>query len=513
MAITAERRLQLQSMYKGVTGKQDNLRRVEIIKASTTPINIYMPLKTSPYDHQKKAFAIATSLNASAMLMEMGTGKTLVAIAVAGHRFIQEQIKYLVIVAPLSVLPVWERQFKQHANFPYTIEILNDLSTKDKAWTINEIRKTPEKYLQVIVINYESIWRESVFKALEKLVKHHTMIILDESQKIKNRSTEAAKALRKLGAVCKYKMILTGTPVTQSPADFFSQYRFLDSEIFGEKWSDFERKYLVTDYYNYNEIVGYNSLDELAKKAHSIAFRCTKKECLDLPPMIDEILYSYLNESKEVYDTMEEDFVVSLGSNTIEAPVVLSQILRLQQITGGFLPIHDELNPSKIIEYKEIGTEKIEMLREVIEGLPKNEKVVIVCRFKPEIWAIEKMLCGMGKGVLVLSGDVPANERGKIVDTFQNDKGVDAIIINIQVGGSGIDLYAASTMIFYSIDYSYANYEQVKSRIHRVGQTADKVTYIHLITKDTIDEKILDAVQQKGDVAQLVVDTLKGRYE
>ncbi len=504
--------LQLQDMYSQISQKQQNIKRVEIIKQTDMPLNMFMPVKTKPFEHQKKAFAISTTLDSSAMLMEMGCGKTLVAIATAGHRYLSRQIKRVLVVCPLSVMQVWERQFKEHADFPLQVTLLNEGSLQDKAIIVNEIRNAAEPCLQIVVVNYDSMWRGALNKAVEKYVKHDAMVILDESQRIKNRTTEAAKACIRVGEICRYKMILTGTPVTQSPLDFFSQYKFLDSDIFGTRYATFEQHYCTKGGFNNYEVVGYNNLEELAQKAHSIAFRCTKEECLDLPDTIDQIEYAILDDSREMYDTMERDFIVSLDNGmNIQAPVVLSQILRLQQITGGFLPLHDQMDKTKIVGYQQIGHEKLDVLKELLEDI--NKKVVIFCRFKPEMRAIEDIIFNMGKGALTLSGDTPADRRGKICDLFQHDSNVNALIANIQVGGSGIDLYAADTMIFYSMDYSYANYEQAKARIHRMGQKSDHCTYIHLVAKNTIDEDILKAVQDKGDVAELVVDKMKGRYK
>lgn len=508
-----DRRAELRNMFNKVVEKQDSIRRVEFIKKLDEPISTFMPIKTKPFKHQVKAFAVTTALNASALLLEQGCGKTLVAIAAAGHRYIGKKIKRVLIVAPLSVLPVWERQFEQHADFPFMVTILNEGSGADKALIVDELRKAADPVLQVIVVNYDVIWRSPIDKALEKFVKHDCLIILDESQRIKNRGTEAAKTCRALGKLTPYKMILTGTPVSQSPADFFSQYRFLDHDIFGDSYTKFQREYLDMGGFGNHEILGYHNLEQLAAKAHSIAYRCTKADCLDLPPTIYQTEYVFLNESTDIYDTMERDFIVSLDDGTnVQAPVILAQILRLQQIVGGFLPIHDENDPTKILEYRQIGTEKMDLLKEIVEGLPDGQKVVIFTKFKPELRAIEDMLFKMGKGVLTLSGETPADRRGKICDTFQNDPGCNAIVVNIQTGGSGIDLYAASTAIFYSMDYSYINYAQACARLHRIGQTADHVTYLHLIAKGTIDEQIYEAVSRKGDVAQLVVDKMKGKY-
>jgi SNF2 family DNA or RNA helicase len=188
--------------------------------------------------------------------------------------------------------------------------------------------------------------------------------------------------------------------------------------------------------------------------------------------------------------------------------VVLEKVLKLQQISGGFLPEHDD--DGKITGYQATGTEKLDLFREILEM--QTGKVVVFCRFAPEVQACASAAEEHGLNVITLSGSTPATKRGEIIEKFQNGN-ADIIVVQQQTGGMGIDLYAASTAIMYSTTYSYAEYDQARARLHRIGQTADKVTYIHLVGYDTIDEAVLRIVQNKKDTADMVLDILRKKKQ
>ena len=203
-----------------------------------------------------------------AILAEMGTGKTLISIGIAGHLYLKGEINKLLIVAPLSITKVWEEEFGKFADFDYQIKVLEGTSNK-KTEMLRNLFGTK---LQVAVVNYESCWR------LEKDIAEWQpdMIICDESSKIKNPQAKQSKALHRLGKKSKHNMILTGTPVTNNPLDFFSQYKFLDEGIFGGSYYAFRSKYAIMGGYGNYQVVGYKNLQELTEKAHKIAFRITK---------------------------------------------------------------------------------------------------------------------------------------------------------------------------------------------------------------------------------------------
>ena len=205
-----------------------------------------------------------------ALLAEMGTGKTLISIGIAGALYQKGEISRLLIVAPLSIVQVWNEEFAKFADFDYQLAVLEG-SSKKKFDILNHMKGSG---LQVAVINYESCWR------LEDILQvwNPEMIICDESTRIKNPQAKQSKALHRLGKKAKHNLILTGTPVTNNPLDFFSQYKFLDESIFGGSYYAFRARYAVMGGYGNHQIIGYKNLPELTEKAHSIAYRITKAD-------------------------------------------------------------------------------------------------------------------------------------------------------------------------------------------------------------------------------------------
>lgn len=455
------------------------------------------PLKTRPYAHQLQAYQLGITIPQAALLMEQGTGKTLAAIGIAGHRFQRGQVKRLLIVAPLSVLGEWKRQFQEHADFPVRIEVLTG-SLDQRKQLLRGWVDTPDS-LEIILLNYEATWR------MDEEIQgwKPDMIIADESQRIKNSQAKQSKALAAWSKLSPFRLILTGTPLAQGPLDFFAQYRFLNPDIFGKSFYRFRSRYAHMGGYGGYQILGYRNLEELAAKAHSIAYRVTKEEALDLPETVDQNLFAELEpQARKLYEEMKRKALLSFGDEHITAPIVLTKMLRLQQITGGFLPGEDSTHI--------VSQAKLNVLKEALEDLLANpeRKVVIFARFIPEVMQISNYLTSVGIPHCRLVGGVPGPQRQTMIEEFQKDPEVRIFLSQIATGGLGITLTAADTAIFYSLDFSLANYEQAKARIHRIGQ-GRKVTYIHILAENTLDAEIVTRLTQKQDVAKMVVDDLK----
>lgn len=432
-----------------------------------------------------------SGVRGAALLMEMGTGKTLTTIASIGRAFLNGLISRALIVAPLSVANVWAEEFEKFAAFDYVLAVLEGDSGK-KADTLRHMTGTD---LQVVVLNYESTWRLE-----EELRKWKPdVIVCDESSRIKNPNAKQSKALHRLAKLAKYRLILTGTPIQNNPLDFFSQYKVLDESIFGPSYYAFRSRYATLGGYGNHQIVGYKNLPELVQKAHSVAYRVTKEEALDLPEMVDETRYVTLDpQGMKIYESLEAASYAELLKGEVVVRNILTQLLRLQQVTGGFIR-DDEGGP-----VQQVSKAKLVALEEIIEDvLGEGNKLVIFARFVPEIEAICKLLEGKGIKHSVISGEV--RNRTEQVQQFQEDPEVKVFVGQIQTTGLGLTLTAASTAVFYSLDFNYANYSQARARIHRIGQR-NTCTYIHLVAKGTIDEKVLKALQRKEDVAKLLVD-------
>jgi len=461
-----------------------------------------IPVKATPYKHQQDAFALACRLFAlsggnplsqgAAFLMEMGTGKTITSIAVTGALYLSSKIKKVLIVAPLSIVGVWDEEFRKFADFEYTLAVLNGTGTK-KADTLRHLRGAS---LQVAVVNYESAWR------LEKeiLAWQPDLVICDEGHKIKTHNIAASKALHRIGAKAAYRLLLTGTVITNKAIDVFSQYKFLNPAIFGQSFYVFRNRYFdMVGYGNHTPILKRSMERDLMKRLHSIAFRATKAECLDLPETTDIVRYVELEPAAlKVYRDLVKDSYAELGQSEVTVTNILTRILRLSQLTGGFIGDDEGRAPQRISMAKQTALEDI-----IDEVLQEGKKLVVIARFIAEINAICKLLEKQGIGYSCIMGGV--KDREMQVSEFQTNPDVQVFVGQIATAGLGITLTAASTMVFYSEDYSMSNFEQAKARIHRVGQK-ENCTYIYLVARGTVDEKVLKSLQSKADLARTLVD-------
>lgn len=437
------------------------------------------------------------------LLFEMGCGKTLTAIAIAGAGYQMGKVERLLIVAPTSVVAVWPKELQVYAKFKYTCKTLLG-EKKQRLKQIDDLIKFPFKALKVAVINYESTWRPEI---LEKLKEFDAdMVIADESQRIKTYDAAQSKAMHELGDQARYKLILSGTPVQTAAIDIWSQYRFLDKTVFGDNFFKFRGRYAIMGGYGNKKIVGYKDLEGLIKKEHSIAFRVTKDEALDLPEQTFETRKIQFNQKeKNLYERIKKDSYAELdGGGHITATTVLTRLLRLQQLAGGFLVQDDAQKPQLV------SRAKLDALADIIEDyvIGSGKKLVIFARFIAEVKAIMELA---GKVLpkelkqVAIYGDIKKEDRGGIVKQFQEDPNTVLFIGQIDTAGTGITLTAADTCVYYSKNFNYATYSQSLSRIHRIGQR-NCCTYIDLEIEGTIDELISKALSRKEDMAKTVVD-------
>ena len=239
-------------------------------------------------------------------------------------------------------------------------------------------------------------------------------------------------------------------------------------------------------------------LSEFLEKMHSVAFRVTKAECLDLPDITEEIRMVELEDkAMKLYRGLEKESYIELADSEVSAVNVLTKLLRLSQLTGGHLTDDDgDTNP--------ISTAKLKALSDIIDSaMSEEKKIVIMARFVPELNDIQKLIEDKGIKYAAVRGGV--KNRNEEIRKFQENPDCRVFVGQIAAAGLGITLTAASTMVFYSLDYSMSNFEQAKARIHRVSQK-DNCLYIYLVAKDTVDIKILRALRHKINLAKSLVD-------
>lgn len=408
-------------------------------------------------------------------------------------------------------MSVWPKEIAEVADFKVTCKAL--LGTKQqRIRMIEDLQAFPFKALKVAVINYESTWRDGLFEKLQEY--DADLIICDESQRIKTHDAEQSKAIHKLGDQARYKLILSGTPVQNDAIDIWSQYRFLDASIFGRNFYQFRNRYAIMGGFNRKQIVGYKDLDGLIRKEHSIAFRITKEEAIDLPEQTFIKRKVQLGKKeKDLYNQIKRSSYAELSNgDKITATTVLTRLLRLQQLAGGFLVTDDSDKPELV------NTAKLDALQDIIEDyvLGAGKKLVIFARFIPEVTAIMKMIDKTfqktGKKQVAIYGAIKKEDRGPIIKQFQEDPDTVIIVGQIDTLGVGVTLTAADTCVYYSKNFNYATYEQSLSRIHRIGQR-NTCTYIDLETEGTVDEMIGKALARKEDMAKTVVDDWRAYFE
>ena len=431
--------------------------------------------------------------------------KTLTAIAIMGAGYRMKKIERVLIIAPTSVVAVWPKELEDYADFRYTCRtMLGDKATRLKQMQDLIAFKLPA--LKVAAINYESTWREGIFEALQEY--DADMIICDESQRIKTHDAEQSKAIHKLGDAARYKLILSGTPVQNNAIDIWSQYRFLDSTVFGRNFYAFKNHYCKMGGFGNKQIVGYKDLDDLIQKEHSIAFRITKEEAIDLPEqtfMTRKVQFD--KKERQLYDRIRRDSFAELeNGGQITATTVLTKLLRLQQLCGGFL-VDDTATKPQLVSRAKLDALSDIIQDYVIEG---GRKLVIFARFIAEVDSIielgEKLLGRQGKSLVAIYGAIPKEQRGAIVDQFQKDPDTVLFVGQIDTAGTGITLTAADTCVYYSKNFNFATYSQSLSRIHRIGQK-NRCVYIDLEVEKTVDETISKSLTKKEDLAKTIVDS------
>lgn len=463
-----------------------------------------MPVKINPYSHQYKAFKFAcekfispsenTRSRGVALLMEMGTGKTLTSIGIAGALYLSGKIKNVLVVSPLSIVSVWEQEFHRFADFPHTVTVLK--GTKEEK--VKALNSAESNALNVVIVNYESAWR--IEKELSRFKAQ--LIIADEGHKLKEARTAQSKAMHHLGSLAGYRLLLTGTVITNRELDIFSQYKFLDPNIFGDSFYAFRNRYFdMVGYGNHVPRFKRSMTDEFLRKMHSVSFRVTKDECLDLPKITEEVRFVELEPiAMKIYKNIEKDSYTQISESEVSAANILTKLLRLSQLTGGHLT-DDE---GKIFT---VSRAKLDSLSDILErAKSENKKMIVMARFVTELNDIEKLL--QRKNIRYSAVRGGTKNRQEEIRSFQEEQDCTVFLGQIAAAGLGITLTAASTMVFYSLDYSMSNFEQAKARIHRVSQTRN-CHYIYLTAKNTVDNKILHSLRHKFDLAKALVDDFR----
>lgn len=478
----------------------NTLSKVQEIKSAEELPDIPIT-KMNPWHHQKQAFWFSKELSGAGLLMDMGTGKTKVAIDL----IVNSNDEKVLIICPDKVVRVWPKEFDKHANGEFVVvpcEVHGKrISVAEKTAIAENAYYEHDKV--VIVVNYESAWRNSMGEFIKGV--HWDRIVLDESHRAKQFDGKLGKFIGELKA--DRRNILTGTLMPHSPMDVFSQYKFLDPGVFGTSFYKFRSRYAQMGGYMGKQIVGYQNQSELHDKIYSVAFRVTK-DILDLPEEQHIVRDFDMNsEAWFYYKQADSELGILLGEDRVKTDIVLVQLLRMQQITCGYLPVmrewyddNDKLH-RELDRVEKIDSGKAELLQEIVEDIDEHEPIVVFCRFQHDLDEIKAVAEKLGRTY----GEISGRSKSALSDKAELQDGIQIVGVQIQAGGVGIDLTKSRYGIYYSVGYSLGDYEQSLARIHRPGQTRP-VIYYHLVAEKTIDETIYSAMQRKRDVVKSILE-------
>ena len=463
--------------------------------------------KTKPYKHQLTALEKSWNKENFAYFMEMGTGKTKVLIDNLAMLYDKGKVDGALIVAPKGVIGTWYKQEIPN-HLPDHIENVSvmwqSLITKKQKDSLDCLFKLEQK-LHILIMNVEAL---STSKGTEFAVRflnsHKTLMAIDESTTIKNSSAKRTKNILALSKYAKYRRIMTGSPVTKNPLDLYSQCEFLSPWLLNfQSFYAFRNRYaeMKTIHARGRSIQvvhKFQNIGELSDKLKGFSYRVLKEDCLDLPDKIYiKRNVALTSEQLKLYQQMKTMALAILNGKQVTSVTVLTQLMRLHQITCGHFTADD--GSTQLVKSNRI-TELMDVLEEV-EG-----KAIIWANYQHDITNIIKAIVEKydDESIVDYYGLTPQEDRQENIQKFQNNSKCRFLIGTPQTGGYGITLTAANTVIYYSNGYDLEKRLQSEDRAHRIGQKKS-VTYVDLIAEKTVDEKIVKALRKKINIASEVL--------
>ena len=465
--------------------------------------------KTKPYEHQLDALKASCDKEVFAYFMEMGTGKSKVLLDNAAILYDKGEINALLLIAPKGVYKNWyDSEIPDHLPDHITHKTVL-WKTSDKSVKQKKILNTlfePGADLRILIMNVESFSSGDGPSFAYKFLSAHpkSMVAIDEATTIKTPTTNRTKSIIKLRDMCKYRRILTGSPVTKSPLDLYSQCEFLDPWLLGhQSYYTFKARHAVTKKILVNGrkieiVVGYTNIPELSEKVEKFSKRILKEDCLDLPDKTYVKHYVELTkEQQRLYNQMKQEAIAFLDGKMQSSATVMTQLMRLHQITCGHFTADDNT-------IKDLPCSRLSELMNILENI--EGKTIIWSHYTHDV---KRIIAEIKKvygddSVVDYYGATDTDERSKNIKKFQNDDKCRFFVGTTHTGGYGITLTAGSNMIYFSNGYDLEKRQQSEARIDRIGQTR-KMTYIDIMAQDTIDERIVKALRNKVTIANAIM--------
>lgn len=461
-----------------------------------------MKFKIKPWAHQLEAINKASLMEGYALFFEVGTGKTLTAVNIIRAKCYQKKrILRTLILCPPVVKENWKREFLANSTIdPRKIDILEGPSK-------NRIKFLDESNNPIVITNYESLGIKELFQSIKN--KNFEAIVFDESHLLKNFRAKRTKAAIELADKSEFKLLLTGTPILNTPMDIWSQFRILDGgKTFDRNFFAFRARYFFdknAGMPSQKYFPNWQPIKELDKifnaKIYKKAARVLKKDCLDLPPFVRKRVFTMLSpEQHRMYESMKKSFIAYLEDKACVAQIALTRALRLQQILCGFF-VDDEDNVHKFEK-----NPRLEALKDILESIGQEHKIIIWTTFRDTYADIENLLLDMGIGYSTLYGGMTDRKRQDAVDNFNLDPNYRVLVANQAAGGTGVNLTAATYAIYFSRTYSLQDDTQSEGRCYRGGsEVHEKITRIDIVAPDTLDEIILDCLARKENLANNIL--------
>ena len=449
--------------------------------------------------HQQKCIDISWKRKAYAVLFDMGLGKTALLIANCGMLFAEGEIDGVLVLAPKGVDRQWhEEEIKKHADPAFKV---NSFMWNGKAFDKSKIKKGQ---LNFYLMNIDAIRGKGGAAAADfaKSMNGRCMMIIDESHAIKGHGTQRTKAAIELGKLFSHRRIATGTPLSKNVMDFFSQFKFLDERILGQRYaSSYRSRYCIMGGFEGREIIGVQRLEELNGLIAPHSFRLTKEEALDLPPKIFiRREYDLDAKSRQHYNILKKELMTELSDGTILTVVNAAvKVMRLQQIVCGYLPREDG-------ELEAISGQRIEELLEIISSV--EGPVIVWARFKEDIRRIKSALDKARETSVTYYGETSRKDRDIAKAAFLSDK-ARVFISNTASGGTGLNLQGkCRNVVYYSNGTNAQQRWQSEDRTHRDGMEGS-VTYFDLVARKTVDVLTISNIANKKSLSDLTLDQIR----
>jgi SNF2 family DNA or RNA helicase len=466
------------------------------------------PFKNKPFVHQAAYLQRFWEDPHVALLADMGTGKSFMLINNAAMLYDKGKINAMLIIAPKGVYRNWYKsEIPKHMpeHVTYKMACWSPAPRKAERQEMEEMWNCVDA-MRILIMNIEAFSTEKGMTYARTFLRvTQAFMAIDESTTIKTPTAKRTKNIIKVGKEAVYKRIATGSPVTKSPLDLYSQCEFLSPDCLNvHSYYAFQARYAVLverkmSTHTFKQIVGYRRLDELQHKLNDFSFRVTKEECLDLPDKVYTRREIELTvEQRKAYDQMKLMALAEVEGNLMSTNNALTQLMRLHQIVCGHVKMDDG-------QQLDIPSNRVnELLATVAET---QGKVIIWANYRRDIENIRIALAkeyGM-TSVATYFGDTEAEERQEIVEKFQDpDSDLRFFVGNPRTGGYGLTLTAANLVVYYSNSFDLEVRLQSEDRAHRIGQTS-KVTYVDFITPGTVDEHIVKALRNKINIASEVL--------